>query len=157
MGRELFIWKGNKTVEEMNWYVRMFIATTLLLALCVTLASADEYKGIAKYKLVQCGINEAHPSEVEILNMYHAIFNRVDRYDNLVGIFGCGKHFQPTYHYITGQRLLEQAIHEREVHGINRVNSADHWEGKAFKEPYWADDMALVFEDGHTRYYKEVK
>lgn len=37
------------------------------------------------------------------------------------------------------------------------ANQATHWEGTAFKVPYWAKSMKMVKQVGNQKFYKEIR
>jgi spore germination cell wall hydrolase CwlJ-like protein len=56
----------------------------------------------------------------------------------------------------SARQACEDAYYEAlGVFSCDFVDGATHWEGTAFKTPYWAKDMVMTATIGNQRFYKE--
>jgi hypothetical protein len=58
--------------------------------------------------------------------------------------------------FLFSKKILETANRAwKDSAHTNITSGATHWEGTAFKTPYWAKDMILTATIGRQRFYKE--
>ena len=105
----------------------------------------------ATQKEVLCVIGEAEGEGYKgMLAVSEAIRNR----GTLKGVYGCSaprvvRHKYSAAVLQTANRAWNDSADTDITHG------ATHWEGTAFKTPYWAKDMILTATIGNQRFYKE--
>lgn len=103
-------------------------------------------------KEVLCVIGEAEGEGYSgMLAVSEAIRNR----GTLKGVYGCNAPRVRKHAY--GDKVLNTAIKAwKDSEGSSDItNGATHWEGTAFKTPYWAKGMILTATIGNQRFYKE--
>jgi spore germination cell wall hydrolase CwlJ-like protein len=121
-----------------------------MLILILLLICSPVYAEIPKE--VYCVIGEAEGEGYEgMLAVSEAIRNR----GKLSGVFGCRSPRVVGHKY--NNKTLNLAIKAwSDSKGSNDITKgATHWEGTAFKTPYWAKDMILTATIGNQRFYKE--
>ena len=129
-------------------YLVMFLATTLFLILItVGICHADQLDD-KQCILAIIGEAEGEPYIGKI-----AIGEVIRRRGSLKGVYGLNaprvkKHL---YSKETYDLCLKAWLESRFT---NYSCLATHWEGKAFKKPYWAANMAIVARIGNQIFYK---
>jgi spore germination cell wall hydrolase CwlJ-like protein len=120
----------------------------LLLALVLGLGTMGSV--YATDKEVLCIIGEAEgEGYIGMLAVGEAIRNR----GTLKGVYGCkaprvvGRKYSNATLKIATKAWLDSK-------NTNTVKGATHWEGTAFKVPYWAKSMKVTATIGRQRFYK---
>jgi hypothetical protein len=124
------------------------VAVSLILVFWCRTAHADEVIP----KEVYCVIGEAEgEGEIGMEAVAEAIRNR----GSLKGVYGCSAPRVRKHLY--SARILRQAQQawERSAGSGDITFGATHWEGTAFKTPYWAKDMIITATIRNQRFYKE--
>jgi hypothetical protein len=137
------------TVVYVKW-VLIILTTIICLLLYSIVANAKEIKD---EEAVMCVIGEAEgEGEIGMEAVAEAIRNR----GSLKGVYGCSAPRVRKQLY--SDRILHQAQRawERSAGDGDITFGATHWEGTAFKTPYWAKDMIVTATIGNQRFYKEV-
>lgn len=100
--------------------------------------------------IIECIIGEAEGEGYDgMLAVAEAIRNR----GTLRGVYGCKakrvvNKMYSTAIYKTANKAWHDSAH------TNTVAGATHWEGTAFKTPYWAKDMIITATIRNQRFYK---
>jgi hypothetical protein len=123
------------------------IAVGLLVVMCVGIARGEEIP-----KEVYCAVGEAEgEGYAGLLAVSEAIRNR----GTLRGVYGCKAPRVINRKY--SDKVLRDALRAwKESAHTNTVRGATHWEGTAFKTPYWAKDMIVTARINNQIFYKEV-
>ena len=100
---------------------------------------------------VFCVIGEAEgEGYTGMLAVAEAIRNR----GSLKGVYGCfSPRVKENKYSVATLKLALQAWVDSEDSNITK--GATHWEGTAFKTPYWAKGMTVTATIGRQRFYKE--
>lgn len=130
--------------EGLEFYIKMFIVTTLFLMAIVISCYAEEV--CSDSKAVQCIIGEAeNQGELGMLALAVGIRNR----GTIRGVYGCNVTRK------TPEYIKKQAMKAWKESKENRIHTGNHWENvKAFGSPYWAKEENKVFEYKDHVFYK---
>jgi hypothetical protein len=143
--------------------LKICIYILIILSFCPQ-ASAAGNDDLVKMRIVYSIIGEAEGEPYQgKLAIACAIINRTSKFGSLdkalKGVYGerSPRVLQRKY----SSKVLVDAIRAYEeslnVGVCDFVDGATHWEGTAFKTPYWAKDMILVTTIANQRFYKERK
>jgi spore germination cell wall hydrolase CwlJ-like protein len=124
-------------------------ALIIALMMCFPLIQTSHASQIPSE--VYCIIGEAEGEGYEgMLAVSEAIRNR----GSLKGVYGC--QASRVKNRLYSQAVLQTAnlAWQNSLH-TNTVRGATHWEGTAFKTPYWAKDMIVTATIRNQRFYKE--
>lgn len=104
-------------------------------------------------KEVYCVIGEA---EGEGETGMEAVAESIRNRGSIKGVYGCSAPRVRKQLY--SARILRQAEQawEKSAGDGDITFGATHWEGTAFKTPYWAKDMIVTATIGNQRFYKEA-
>lgn len=135
-----------KTIESAYIVVGSVLAAIVIIFIA-SVASAAEIP-----QEVYCVIGEAESEgAIGMQAVSEAIRNR----GHLRGVYGCkaprviGKKYSQRTLEIARKAWADSAGSGDITHG------ATHWEGTAFKTPYWAKDMIVTATIANQRFYKE--
>ena len=127
------------------------IGSMVLAVLLIFTAAVCQASTIVP-KEVYCVIGEAEgEGAIGMEAVAEAIRNR----GHIKGVYGCNsKRVQKKLY---SQKTLDIATRawEQSAGGDDITGGATHWEGTAFKTPYWAKDMIVTATIGRQRFYKE--
>lgn len=129
----------------MRYYL---ILITVIFCGCVNVANAE----ITEDELLKCVLGEARSQGIEEMQ---AIAEVIRRRDSKNGVYGCFVDFSHEYPYMEAVGIIKVA--KKAVHGSKTSNlskGATHFEGTAFKKPYWANSMEEVTQIGETLFYR---
>ena len=109
---------------------------------------------ITKERAVDAIIGEAEGEGYRgMLAVACAIRNR----GTLQGVYG--EHSRRVKEHLYGARVFVNAVRAWEESSSSDrcgfIGGATHWEGIAFKTPYWARDMILTATIGNQRFYRK--
>jgi hypothetical protein len=148
-----------------------WIVASLIIAMIMLLmvfwpgtARASGSDDIVKIRMVNAIIGEAEGEPYKgKLAISCAILNRVQTFGSfdaaMRGVYG-EKAFR-VRHRLYSSHIFVEAVRAYEeslnVGTCDFIGGADHWEGTAFKTPYWAKNMILTVTVGRQRFYREKK
>jgi len=128
----------------------------LLFFCCVAMASDD----LVKIRMVNAIIGEAEGEPYKgKLAVACSIINRTSLFGSfdkaMRGVYGerskrVINRLYSSKTFVDAVRAYEEAL---DVGTCDFVGGATHWEGTAFKTPYWAKNMRLVATIGNQRFY----
>lgn len=124
---------------------------SLLLTNCN--AQAEE---ITSEKAIRAIIGECSGERVNgsPLEPMRAVASAIRNRGTLRGVFGLhAKHVNSEPSWVWAMAKKAWADSKR----YDYVNQATHWEGTAFKTPYWAKGMKMVKQVGNQKFYKEIR
>jgi hypothetical protein len=127
----------------------IIVASCLALALLILiLCSQAQASTINDKDAVRAIMGEASG---EGLKGMRAVASAIRNRGHLRGVYGLkAKHVdnEPAWVWKLARQAWEDSEH------FDYANGADHWEGTAFKVPYWAKDMDMVKHVGNQKFYK---
>ena len=131
-------------------YTATILNILLLFGLCLT---AHAGPGITDKQAVQCILGEARSQGyAEMLGIAEVLRRR----GSIRGVYGCGVDFSREMPYIKAKKIDAMAAlaWANSAH-TDTAKGATHWEGTAFKTPYWAKNMIKTVTIGKTNFYRE--
>jgi hypothetical protein len=124
-----------------------------ILAGIILLSCQTAHAEISEETAVKCLLGETRSEPSAFLAHAEVLRSR----NSTKGIYGCNVKLSPTEaRFIEKKGIRAKALKAwRDSKTSNITKGATHWEGKAFKKPYWAKNMTVVYETKLTRFYKE--
>lgn len=126
------------------WAMALAMCLILLCLLFPSCAHAD----IKDSDAIRAIIGEASGEGLEGMR---AVSSAIRNRGTLKGVYGLhAKHVnrEPKWVWAMAKRAWADSKN------YDYANQATHWEGTAFKEPYWAKSMVMVKQVGNQKFYR---
>lgn len=130
-----------------GWAMALAMGLLLLCLLFPSCARAD----IKESDAIRAIIGEASGEGKDGMR---AVASAIRNRGTLKGVYGLhAKHVnrEPKWVWAMAKRAWADSKE------YDYANQATHWEGTAFKVPYWAKSMKMVKQVGNQKFYKEIR